>query len=113
MSGDISVLSLLGLLCTLGSLAALGPSRTGSCRPSGILVVVVFQDAVVKINQSCDWDVLSAALVLQDGLDGLLHLDGRHALVIFGSSLRHVQVQLEDVVELVSWVQISQTLGDS
>ena len=57
--------------------------------------------------------MLSGGFVLEDCLDCLLDLHGGDTFVIFGGSLRHVEIELENVVELVPWVQISETFGNS
>ena len=52
-------------------------------------------------------------LVVQDRLDCLLHFGGGDAFVVLGRALRHVQIELQDVVELVARVEITESLRDS
>ena len=75
-----------------------------------LLVEVILQQTVVEVNQLVNWHILGGTLILKNSLDGLLHLSRRLALVVLRRSFRHIQVQLDDVVELVSWVQVAQAL---
>ena len=52
-------------------------------------------------------------VIIQDSLDGLLDLSRRHAFVVLSSPLRHVEIELQDIVELVPGVHVSQSLSDS
>ena len=75
---------------------------------------ILNQTTVVEVDQRRDRDVLLLdVLVVQDRLNGLLDLGRGDTLVVFCRALGHVQIQLQDVVELVARVQVAQTLGDS
>ena len=52
-------------------------------------------------------------IIVEDGLDCLLDLGRRHTLVVFSCALRHVQVELKDIIKLVARVEVAESLCDS
>lgn len=100
------------LLCALRSLAALWPCRAGSSREAAFATVhllgsVLVQDVVVEVDEGVDGDTLTGRVVIEDGVNRLLHLHRWHSFVILSCSFRHVQIELENVVELISWIEVS------
>ena len=93
------------------SLAALGPIRGNSASLYGY---VLYQARIIEVNQSRNRNVLLFdILVIQDSLNSLLDLCWRNTLVVFCRSFRHVKIQLQDVVKLVTRVQVSETFSDT
>lgn len=76
-------------------------------------MTILIENFVVEVDQGANWDVFSSRIILENGLDGLLDLCRWHSLVIFSGSLWHVKIELEDVIKLVSRIEVTKSLGDS
>jgi len=98
-----------------GSLSRLWPSSAGGrfAFDQAAFTVFLGQDAILEVDQSLDWDVFAVFVILKDSLNGLLHFCGWHAFVLLGGSLWHVKIELNNVLKLVSGVQIIKTLCNS
>ena len=100
------------LLLFLGSTWAF--TTLGSVRRHSVNRDILDEARIVEVDQSRDRNVvLLDIIVIQDGLDGLLDLGRRDALVILGRALWHIKIKLQDVVKLVARVQVTETLGDT
>ena len=107
------LLSGLGSLATLGTTGGCGGESALAGGASHLVLTVLLQDAVLEVDQRIDWNCFSTRVFSEDSLNGLLHLHAGNAFVVFGGSLGHVKLQLDDVVELVSRIQVSKAFGDS
>ena len=74
----------------------------------------ICQARIVEVDERSNGNgVVVDVIVVENRRNCLLDLHRRKTFVVFSGPFGHVQVQLQNVVELVSRVQVSKTLGNS